>query len=512
MRDFCNAHNFETANNYHAYWETVLYPWGFMSASTPDVDAFVRLADEMVTESQYSYGHSDQIIYLVNGEANDWMYGEQTSKPKIFAYTSEVGRQDDGFWPAQSRISPLANLNFASNVALAYGAGVFLRADSLQMEAGTITPGEIGLAVHYLRNIGVSGSTAGGITVTMSSDDPNLAVLQDQATFPDLGPGSGAWPKPGEHFLLHASPSIPNGTRVTLPLVVTDEGGYVGVDTLHLRVGDGTVVFADSASAGLESWTTEGEWGIETIDGDPAFSDSPGSDYNAFVDVSLTLGYGLDLTGALNAVLQFRTQWDIEVGYDFARVEASVDSGGSWTALAGDMTRPGHGYTFGLQPLGVPGYDGNKRFWEREEVDLSAYAGVSDLRLRFRVTSDGGQHQEGWWIDDMNVLAYPVLAQLAAEGEPPLLPTPALSAAPNPLQSSTRIFYSLPEAAPIRVSVYDVAGREVKVLSEGYTEAGEKTLVWDGLGSTGLPVPAGTYFVQLKTSEVSAAAKLLVVR
>jgi hypothetical protein len=518
MRDFCVAHNFRIANNYHAFWETCLYSWAHQDASTPDVDVFIRMADDMMSKTHYSYGHSDQVLYLANGETNDWMYGEQVAKPKVIAFSSEVGDQNDGFWPEISRIVPLAQLNYPANIALAYGAGVYLQADSLtvETESGYLVPGELGFAGHYLRNIGVWGSTVGGVTVTMGSNHPDVTVLQSRVVFPDLSSGGEGWPNPGQRFLLQAAPSVPNGTRVTLPLEISDGGGYVGMDTLYLWVGQPTVVFADSADGGLANWTAEGKWGIEVVDGDPAFSDSPNGSYFSGKDVSLTLDHGLDLSGTIHAVLQFRTRWEIESGWDFARVEASTDSGGSWTALAGRMTRPGHGmigsYSGGVQPLGEPGYDGTKRFWDDEEFDLSAYAGVSDLRIRFRMTADQGVREDGWKIDDVTLRAYAPLAQTALEEDLAVLPPPRLSVAPNPLEGRTRIFYSMERASPFRLSIYDVEGREIRVLSEGYTQAGKKNLVWDGVGSNGIPVPAGTYFVHLKAAELSASTKVLVLQ
>ena len=52
------------------------------------------------------------------------MYGEQTTKPKIFAYSTEVGNDNDGFWPIPERIFPLAEENLYLNKVLAWGPGV----------------------------------------------------------------------------------------------------------------------------------------------------------------------------------------------------------------------------------------------------------------------------------------------------------------------------------------------------------------------------------------------------
>jgi hypothetical protein len=253
------------------------------------------------------------------------------------------------------------------------------------------------------------------------------------------------------------------------------------------------------------------------VDADPAFSDSPGSAYAPDTDASLTLNPSLDLSApVVNAALRFRTRWDIEVGYDFARVEASVDSGATWTALPGTGTRPGHGttggYDGGTQPDGVPGYDGNQRFWMDEEVDLSSLVGEPDVRLRFRLTSDEGLQRDGWLLDDVAVVAWTPPVATAAGPLGPVTTALSVAAFPNPAGSRSRIVYSLPRTAPVRVSVFDVSGREVKTLSQGVVEAGKRSLTWNGHDAWGKPVPPGTYFVRVDAAGESASSKLVVLQ
>ncbi|NIV14192.1 MAG: peptidase M14, partial [Aliifodinibius sp.] len=95
IRDFCLNHDFELTLNYHTYGDLLIYPWGYINALTPDAPIFTALAVDMTQYNNYSHGNASQLLYPVNGEANDWMYGEQTAKDKIFAMTPEVG---PAFW------------------------------------------------------------------------------------------------------------------------------------------------------------------------------------------------------------------------------------------------------------------------------------------------------------------------------------------------------------------------------------------------------------------------------
>jgi hypothetical protein len=131
IRDFCNNHDFEIALNYHSYGNELRYPWGYYNELTPypDADIFIDLAECMTQFNEYEHGNPAQLGGVVNVKADDWMYGEQTDKNKIYAMTPEVGsRFDDpeigyyqGFWPSIERIFPLCEENVYPNLVAAYG-------------------------------------------------------------------------------------------------------------------------------------------------------------------------------------------------------------------------------------------------------------------------------------------------------------------------------------------------------------------------------------------------------
>lgn len=64
---------------------------------------------------------------------------------------------------------------------------------------------------------------------------------------------------------------------------------------------------------------------------------------------------------------------------------------------------------------------------------------------------------------------------------------------PNPLASAATIRYTLAEAAPVRLAVFDVAGREVAVLAEGVRAAGEHEARFEADG-----LPSGLYLYRLE--------------
>ncbi|MEK7727240.1 MAG: M14 family zinc carboxypeptidase [candidate division KSB1 bacterium] len=121
LRDFVNAHRFRASLSYHSYGNLLIYPWGYIAQHTPEHASFVALADSMVTYHGYKAGLGvETVFYTTNGDSDDWLYGEQTTKNKIFAMTPEVG---NAFHPDTTEIEQLILENRGPNLFLTYAVG-----------------------------------------------------------------------------------------------------------------------------------------------------------------------------------------------------------------------------------------------------------------------------------------------------------------------------------------------------------------------------------------------------
>jgi flagellar hook assembly protein FlgD len=56
----------------------------------------------------------------------------------------------------------------------------------------------------------------------------------------------------------------------------------------------------------------------------------------------------------------------------------------------------------------------------------------------------------------------------------------------------------LPEAGNVSLVIYDVLGREVANLADGYQQAGRYTVTWNSTRTSGIPVASGVYFARLR--------------
>jgi len=83
---------------------------------------------------------------------------------------------------------------------------------------------------------------------------------------------------------------------------------------------------------------------------------------------------------------------------------------------------------------------------------------------------------------------------------------------PNPFNPSTEIRYEIPSPLPVKLVVFDLLGREVKVLVDGIQSPGEHRISWDGRNSTGQNVGSGTYLIRLDAGDYTQTQKLILVR
>ncbi len=87
-----------------------------------------------------------------------------------------------------------------------------------------------------------------------------------------------------------------------------------------------------------------------------------------------------------------------------------------------------------------------------------------------------------------------------------LLPTPAMAVEggsarhavwPNPFTEGTTFQLTMPSAGTIKIAVYDITGKLMQTLYDGFHEAGNYDIYWNGKDLDGNPVPPGVYVCTL---------------
>ena len=83
---------------------------------------------------------------------------------------------------------------------------------------------------------------------------------------------------------------------------------------------------------------------------------------------------------------------------------------------------------------------------------------------------------------------------------------------PNPFNPETQIAFELDATTPVTLTVFDAAGRELRVLVDATLSAGSHTVTWDGRTSEGRPAPSGTYIYRLETPSASQSRSMTLLR
>lgn len=83
---------------------------------------------------------------------------------------------------------------------------------------------------------------------------------------------------------------------------------------------------------------------------------------------------------------------------------------------------------------------------------------------------------------------------------------------PNPFNPSTRLAYSLTKAGQVRLSVYDITGREVAKLVDGYQFVGDYSVTWNSKDAVGGVLPSGVYFARIQVENEVATMKMILAK
>ncbi len=410
IRDLCIDKNFRTALNFHSFGNMLIHPMEPDGFLFPDMDVFMEYMHDMTRDNGYIFGNSLQTVqYITNGNHDAWMYGEQEAKDKIITFTPEIGNRTDGFWPPSDRIIPLAEDNLYMQQFMVMAAGVYLKPEdhrfddthggngNMEAEAGETVD-----LIFSLRNKGYMVD-AESVSISLLSDDAYVNVNTDTVVA-DIA----ALSTEEVSFSISLSENMPSGHTTTMTMQFSCPQGYSLSALYEITFGMPLLLFFDNALDGMERWEVDGSWGVtdeRTSCGQFSFNDSPYANYPSNMEASMAMAAPLDLTDMNNALLTFRTRYHLEKDIDLAQLQISTDQGQSWEPLRGEYAADGVGGT-GLQPLGEPVYNGFRDImWVQEKACLKPYVG-EEILIRFYMASDHRNEAEGWFIDDIRVIAY----------------------------------------------------------------------------------------------------------
>lgn len=501
---FINVHSFVVWQSYHSVAGMVLFPWGYTLDHTSDDATFRALAAQMASQGGYQIGQPGEILYLVNGGAFDWGYGELSQHDKIFSFTTEIS--GSGFWPAPSERDPLIAENLQSNIYLCQVAGAYLEVESTSVSGGNndggLDPGESDGLVVGVRNIGLIAN-ATGVQARLGCDDPYVTLTDAVSTLGSIGAGQSG-NNGSDPFDLSVDATCPEGREVNFRILLTADGGVAVEEVVPLVVGQAPTLYANDFEVSAGGFGTDPSHTATTgafvrIDPNPTgfqpgddTTPPPGvfawvtaqnsSDGTDDVDsgVAATRSPIWDLTGRSHVRLKMnyffgqRDSGDDPTG-DFFRISLSNDGGASFPV---NLVTIGDGVSAAT--------------WRELQVDLEDFLPLtSQMMLRVQAadgTATGDVIEAG--IDDVYLL------DLGSGNEPPS--TPALLSPPDGAegQSSTpslSVSNALdPEADPLTYGFRVYADAELTQLVASVDDLPEGALSTAWVVSP--PLAAGVFY------------------
>ncbi len=390
IRIFCEKHAFSIALNYHTFGNFLIHPWGFNDSATDEDALFKAMGRVMNKENNFLLGTGTETVgYTVNGTSDDWMYGEDIEKKKIYSMTPEVGYS---FWPSKVDIDYLnrscmwMNLSTALLTLNYYDASEFQGREYLSLQNSKIN-------IKVVR----SGLKDGSATISLISNTAGCIVIEPTRVV-NLPIGKDT--VLSFDLTVDASQSFLGGIDLSLSSNV--DGLIRSKSLTKLWIKDNLeVVYFNQCNSLNEfdafNWQLTDEISFSAP---TCITDSPLSRYpnNSFASITTTAE--INLRDATNAFLNFRAKWDVEQSYDYVTVSASKDNV-DFFPLCGIFSTLGNNN----QAFNTPIYDGKQNEWIQEEINLSYFLGSERLYIKFELRSDQGVDADGFYFDDLLVKA-----------------------------------------------------------------------------------------------------------
>ncbi len=354
--------------------------------------------------------------------------------------------------------------------------------------------------------VSLENRTGGDIDYSLSIEP---AVPWLSVTGPAFGTLPPYQPEPAAFELNGNADLLPEGAYSAAFRIDDCTSGASILIPVELLVGEPGVVYSWDMSSD-PGWTLEPDWawGVPLAGGgeyghaDPAagFTGTSVLGYNLEGDYANWLPETFATTGAIDCSslrevrLRFARWLGVQMyGFDKAEIRVSTDQR-NWTTVWSNPAYPSV----------------TDSEWVDVEYDISDAAdGQPEVFVRWVMgpTNDGWRYC-GWNIDDVEILG------LAFSGSGGVLP-PILTmscAYPNPTTGEASVSLGLPASGLASVRVYDMSGRLVRTLLDGWMLQGDHTVTWDGSDGSGSPLSTGVYFMRAERGTADAVSKVVLLR
>ncbi len=483
--NFVNSRNFNAAFNAHTYGNYLIKPWAWSDpAPTPDDNIFNQFLSDMSEKSGYTTGTASQTVgYSVRGGTDDWCYNDSVhTGHHIFGITPETG---DDFWPPQSDILPFAQNMLYSNQYMSLIAGSFVNPQSEKFNQLTYDPGQSGNLKILFKNKGLLN--ASNVKIILTPVSAGLTIPAQQFSYSSIN----SFVSDSCVFDFSISNNVLVNTALRADLILKMDTATIYSKQVYVLIGTGNIVINDNAEIGFSNWTTNQGWAITASQSNSpthSFTDSPTGNYLNDANNSMTTANFINVSSSPVTILSFYHKYTTESGYDFCNVEVSKNNDNVWQK--------------------VKSYNGSLSTWKYESFDITEYAAnASQIKVRFTLESDVSVTEDGWYVDDIKILNYNIGPVMIADNSQVPLSFTLEQNYPNPFNPVTHLGFGISKVGFVSLKIYDVLGKEVKILVNEIKPAGYYDVIFDASG-----FGSGIYFYKLEAGSFTMTKNMLLVK
>ena len=119
---------------------------------------------------------------------------------------------------------------------------------------------------------------------------------------------------------------------------------------------------------------------------------------------------------------------------------------------------------------------------------------------------------QSYWKDITRIFEPNFTVNIKEQSESIIEESNLYSNFPNPFNPSTNVKFELNKSETVLIKVYNILGKEIKLLLNENLPAGEYTIQWDGKDNKGNSLPGGVYFIQMRTANYYKSIKTILLK
>ncbi|MGC9367813.1 MAG: C25 family cysteine peptidase, partial [bacterium] len=387
-------------------------------------------------------------------------------------------------------------------------------------------PGDTSYTHFNLKNIG-SGSIYNGYYIFRTEDTSTIIIdsIFDME-IEELVPGQLEG-FPSAFYFMMTPEKLESEIIIEANLI--SDSAYISKDTFYLH-GIETRYFWDSLELSSPyTWTYTGDesWHITEIESHSGnqsmyngLEDQNPPVYANNITNSRAISDSFIIDSEINEIIVYLSYWhkyELEYANDGVQVQAKFTTDSIWTTLIPISGYPCEARGYGGFEEGEELYSGDQEVWCKQYTVIDSTFFNQYIQLCFRFGSSPSSAHEGYYFDDVKVYTLYKDNEQKESWTEEIIQNPVYNFSvrnigSNITTSGILFEYTLPEQSKVNFAIYDITGRKIKELFNGFQNPGIYRLYWDGRNDDMQNVSSSMYFYRINAGDNNFTEKFMILR